>query len=76
MELSRDEKERLIKQVDEIHVMITGGGSPQNGLLYKSQKNTEFRLFVEKFGWLILAGFAGIPCTVVAAIVINVVGVK
>ena len=69
---TRDEKERLMRQLDDIHLILIGGSNPENGLVYKERRNTEFRLFWEKFGWLILASFSGIPCTVVAGIVLSV----
>lgn len=70
---TQSEKENLIQSVKDIHLILTGNGHPENGLVYKSHRNTEFRLFWEKFGWIILAGFAGVPCTVVAGIVLWVV---
>lgn len=63
-----EEKDRLLKRVDDIHLILTGNGHPEEGLLYKNQKNTEFRMFWMKFGWMILGGVAGIPCTVIATI--------
>jgi hypothetical protein len=71
--MTNDEKERLFKLVDDIHKILMGNGTPENGLVYKSQRNTDFRIFWERFGWLILAAFAGVPCTVVAGIVLHVV---
>ena len=51
---------------------LTGNGHPQDGLIYKVELNTNFRSFWERFGWLILAGFAGVPCTIVAGIALHV----
>lgn len=47
---------------------IYGNGDEEHSLVWGVKRNTEFRQFWQKFGWLILAGFAGIPCTVIAGI--------
>ena len=70
---SEQEKQKLLKQIDDIHLILSGNGHPEEGLIYKTQQNTEFRLFWERFGWLILAGFAGVPCTVLAGIFLHLV---
>ena len=70
---SESEKDRLFKQVGDIHLILSGNGHPEEGLVFKVAKVTEFMEFWQKFGWLILAGFAGVPCTVIAGIVLHVV---
>ena len=72
MTLSENEKDRLFKSIDDIHHILTGNGNPEEGLVYMTRKNTDFRLFWERFGWLVLAAFAGVPCTVVAGIVLHI----
>lgn len=72
----RDKNQKHEDAMEEINIhekILNGNGHPENGLVYKAERNTEFRLFWQKFGWLILAGFSGIPCTVIAAIVIHAV---
>ena len=69
---SQDEKERLFHQVNEIYTMITGGQEPEKGLVYKVRLTTDFMQFWQKFGWIILAGFAGVPCTVIAGIILYI----
>lgn len=70
---SPEEKERLFKQVNDIHTILTGNGHPEDGLIYKVRLTTDFMHFWQKFGWIILAGFAGVPCTVVAGIILHMV---
>ena len=69
----RDFEAETKKTNQKLEETLNGNGHPENGLIYKNHKNTEFRLFWERFGWLILAGFAGVPCTVVAGIVLYIV---
>ena len=70
---TKDEKEQLFEKIKEIHNLLSGGDMGEKGLIYKNQRNTEFRLWWEKFGWVVLAGFAGVPCTVVAGLVLHFV---
>ena len=72
LNLSNTDKDRLFRRIDDIYTIIMGDANPENGLVYKNQRNTEFRLWWEKFGWIVLAGFAGVPCTVVAGIVLHI----
>jgi len=68
---TKEEKETLLQNVKDIKIILTGNGHPENGLVYKSQKNTDFRLFWEKFGWLILAAIATPSCAVVVMSLFN-----
>ena len=63
-------RDELNREIAKITVTLNGNGHPENGLIYKAERNTEFRLFFQRFGWIILAGFAGVPCTVVAGLVL------
>lgn len=73
MSFTSTEKERLFKDLDDIKHILNGNSHPENGLVYKNQKNTDFRVFWEKFGWLILATFSGVPCTVIAGVILHMV---
>lgn len=68
-----EEKMDLLQDVRDIKHILTGNGNPETGLVFLNRKNTEFRLVWERFWWLILAGFAGVPCTVIAAFLIHYV---
>ena len=53
----------LKNKVDAIHKMIVGNGEPEKGMAFKVGRNTDFRLFLQRFGWLIAIGITGAPFT-------------
>lgn len=70
---TQEEKDRLLEDVRNIRLVLTGNGHPETGVVFKVAQHASFVGFWQKFGWLILAGFAGVPCTVVAGLTIFVV---
>lgn len=42
--------DRMAKQIDDIHRMLTGENDPSQGLFFQSKLNTAFRLRMEGFG--------------------------
>lgn len=66
-------KDDLNKEIAKLKLSVHGDDHAQDGLIYKVERNTEFRIFWQKFGWIILAGFAGVPCTVVAGIILYMI---
>lgn len=70
---TKEEKESLLQGVKDIQHILTGNGSPENGLVYKNQKNTDFRLFWEKFGWLVFGAVATPSCAVIVMVIVSVV---
>lgn len=68
-----DRLESIEKKQDQILLILTGNGNPEDGLSFKVHLNTKFRLFWEKFGWIVMTCVAGIPPTILAAIVVNII---
>lgn len=56
----RDDLKKAFESIEQIKVMLTGNGHPEEGLIYKNQKNTEFRNFWEKIGWVVIVAVIGI----------------
>lgn len=73
MTFTQEEKTRLFTELGEIRQILTGGSRPQDGLMFRVAQHGDFIIFWQKFGWLVLAGFSGVPCTVIAGIVLYLV---
>lgn len=56
----RQELKDAVQSLKEIKLILTGNGHPEDGLVYKNQKNTEFRNFWEKIGWAVIVAVVGI----------------
>ena len=58
---------------NKLNHTLFGNGKPEEGLFYKTHENTKFRLFWERFGWVVLVAVAGIPCTIVASVCVHLI---
>lgn len=63
--IAHDQMTKMLMKHNDI---LYGETNIEEGINYRLRLNTEFREFWQRFGWLILAGFAGVPCTVIAGI--------
>lgn len=61
--------EEMKKQIDDIHKILTGNGSPKDGLVFKVAIVEQHVQFFNKFGWLILTGAVSIPFTILGGFV-------
>lgn len=59
-----------IKKIDDIHIILTGNGHPEAGLVFKVAQNTKFVNFWERFWGLILTASIGVPFTILTGIVV------
>lgn len=64
----KEELKQANETLRKIELIMTGNGHPEQGLIYRVNKNTDFRMFWERFGWLILGAVFSAP-TFIALIV-------
>lgn len=71
-----DRLESIEKKQDQILLILTGNGKPEEGLSFRVAQHAEFVGFWKRFGWVVLGALAGIPPTIMAAIIINMIHAK
>lgn len=63
------EIKNLKNEIKELCKLIKGNGDPQGSLIFKVERNTLHRKWIERFGWMVLTAAVGVPFTVIVIFV-------
>jgi len=57
-------------KLDDICNILTGNSNPVEGLVYKCQRNTDHRNYMEKWGWKIISLATSVPFLIVIGVLV------